>query len=360
LGLTYDTVGETAYLQAFSRDAEQPFQLRLNGAYANEGDTAGLKFRFQQRFGALSMAWAFGYINAFDNLLTLQGGLIDDGTFNSGGGILDADSGEGLGTNILVRPIDNLVIGAGAYAASGFGVPAGGYQKSGDAKYTVGLSFTAPSIVKVVTSFRTKNTLVVSTDANSHNQLIAGINILALSDLGLKLVLEGRVTDLGENADKDPMDLDGFATIGYAQGPLSLGLNAAFYKAGLNKPSASAIPDEPIMAFWLYGSYAVTESIVPRLDALFMLNSYDDRYISANGQSSWHYKNFVKDAGTSSDKDQKLIAFRPAVLLKMDANNSLEIGDYVGVHINAEKVFAGGDKDTLISNVFYIDYVFKF
>jgi hypothetical protein len=372
LGLVYDTLNETAYLEAYNRDAEQAFQFRLNGAVANEGDTAGLKFRLQQRFSGFSIPYAFGYLNAFSNLLTFQGGLIDDGTFNSGGGILDADAGEGVGTNILVRPIANLVIGAGAYAASGFAIPttagtgtAGtGYAKTGDAKYTAGLSFTAPNVVKFVTSFRTKNKLTAPTDGGSHNQLIAGINILALSDLGLKLVLEGRFTDIGEDNEVDPMDVDGFVTVGYTKDALSLGLNFALYKVGVNKPSGSTISDDPVLAFWLYGSYAVTESIVPRLDVAFVLNDYADGYKTNGGdQMTWHHKAFTASKGSGSpatggNKDQKLIAFKPAVLLKIDANNTLEIGDYVGVHLDANKVF--GDKDTLITNAFYIDYVFKF
>jgi hypothetical protein len=357
LGLVYDNVNETAYLQAFSRDAEQPFRFRLHGEYANQGDTAGLKFRIQQEATGPSINYAFGYINAFSNMLTLQGGKIDDGTFNSGGGILDADAGEGVGTNLLVRPIDNLIIGGGAYAADSLGStpPVGGYSKSGYGRYTAGLSFTAPDLVKVVTSFRTKNYVSGSLQSN---QVIAGINILALSDMGLKLVLEGRFTNLGEDNKVAPMNVDGFATIGYTADALSLGLNVALYKAAVNKPSGSLISDDPIIAFWLYGSYAVTESIIPRLDAVFMLNSYADRYNGTGGQSNWHYKNFTKDAGSAGDKNQKLIGFRPAVLLKMDANNSFEIGDYVGIYFDKAKSFNG--KDTAIGNVFYIDYVFKF
>jgi hypothetical protein len=356
LGVVYDNASSTAYLDAFSRDGEQPFQFRLNGAYANEGDTAGVKFRLQQR-AAFSVDYAFGYLNAFGNKLTLQGGKVDDGTFNSGGGILDADSGEGVGTNILIKPIDNLVIGLGAYAANS--LPLDGaytpYKKLDDAKYTAGLSFTLPEVVKIAASFRTKNALTA--DAAAHNQTIASVNILALSDLGLKLILEGRFTDLGEDDKHELMDVDGFLTVGYVKDALSLGLNAALYQAELNHPTK--VPD-PVIAFWLYGSYAVTESIVPRLDALFMLNSYADNFTNiTGGQNKWHYKNFNRDAGTAGDKNQKLVAFRPAVLLKMDANNSIEIGDYLGVHINKNKV-AAWDSDTLITNAFYIDYVLKF
>jgi hypothetical protein len=96
LGLTYDNVDKTAHLQAFSRDAGEIFQFRLHGDYANQGDTAGLKFRLQQRIGTPSIDYAFGYLNAFSNMLTLQGGRVDDATFGSGGGILDADSDEGV------------------------------------------------------------------------------------------------------------------------------------------------------------------------------------------------------------------------------------------------------------------------
>jgi hypothetical protein len=191
------------------------------------------------------------------------------------------------------------------------------------------------------------------------NQFIAGVNKLALSDLGLKLVLEGRFTNLGDDNNVAPMNVDGFVTVGYTADPLSLGLNIALYKAAVNKPSGSPISDDPIIAFWLYGSYAVTESIIPRLDAVFMLNSYDDLYRS-DTQGNWKYKNFTKAAGIAGNKDQKLIAFRPAVLLKIDANNSFEIGDYVGIYLDKNKVARFGNKDTAIGNVFYIDYVFKF
>jgi hypothetical protein len=395
LGIVYDSVGETAYLEAFTKDGEQPFQFRLHAAYANAEDTAGLKVRLQQRTGTPTIDYAFGYLKAFSNILTVQGGKVDDGTFNSGGGILDADSGEGVGANLLINPIDNLVIGLGAYAADNltnfsflssstttsltpvvledpagnpildangdeqYGVvssttttAAAGYPKTGKGKYTFGLSYTVPEIVKVVGTFRTKNTL--TTNENSHNQLIAGVNVLALNSMGLKLVAEGRFTDIGEEKAVDLMDLDAFVTVGYTWNALNVGLNFAFYKAGLN----SDISIDPVLAFWLYGSYAVTEKIVPRLDALIMLNSYNDNYGLNGSQTQWHNKNFTRIAGVAGNTNQKLFAFRPSVALKIDANNSFEIGDYIGIHVNSNPVFNG--KESLFSNVFYVDYVLKF
>jgi hypothetical protein len=359
LGVLYDTTSEEAHLVPFSRDGEQPFQFRLNGAYATEGDTAGVKFRLQQR-GSFSVPYAFGYLNVFDNLLTLQGGLIDDGTFNSGGGILDADAGEGVGTQILVMPIDGLVVGGGAYASDGFGDLAV-FPKLGDAKYTAGFAYTMPDLFKIVTSFRNRYWTKSSGDVTS-NQLIVGANILALSSMGLKLVLEGRFTNLGEDKDAGVFaNVDGFLTVGYTKDALSAGLNGALYLSAIN---ADDVPD-PIIAFWVYGSYAVSDNIVPRLDVGIKLNDN----IIAGGQAGflnitgyqWHHKHFTRDAGSIGNKDQTLLSFKPAVLLKVDANNSIEIGDQLSVQLDKNKGFGPKfDKDSNIVNSFYIDYVFKF
>ncbi|MDR2095846.1 MAG: hypothetical protein LBP76_10070 [Treponema sp.] len=352
LGVRYDTSSEEAHLIPFGRDSEQGVHFRLNGAYATEGDTAGVKFRLQQR-AEFTVPYAFGYVNVFNNLLTLQGGLIDDGTFNSGGGILDSDAGEGVGTNILVKPIEGLVIGGGAYAASGVG-HLKSLPKLGDAKYTAGFSYAMPDLFKIVTSFRTKNWIQGTENLgesvlNEQNQLIVGANILALSNMGLNLVLEGRFTSLGE--DKE-LDIDGFATIGYAKDALSAGLNFALYQADIN---ADDVPD-PIIAFWLYGSYAVSDNIVPRLDVAIKLNdtTITDGY-------KWHHKHFTRNADATGDPDQMLLSFKPAVLLKIDANNSIEIGDQLSVQLNKDKGYGPKlDKDSNIVNSFYIDYVFKF
>jgi hypothetical protein len=369
LGVVTDTESEDFTLQAFGRDSERTLgQFRLNGEYTNEESTVGVKFRLQWRDGlqAVDLPFAFGYLKAFNNLLTLQGGIIDDGTFATSGAILGDDGGEGLGTQLIVSPIEGLNVGLGAYVGASTGDHLARYLEnypittstvstySGldllTAKYTFGATYTMADTFKVVASWRPK---YWATTAWKYDQLIAGFKLLPIPALTAEL--EARIQKIDEYSDGGSFDI--FATLGYkVNDQLSAGLNFGAYTR--TDTTAAGVPREndPVLLFWLWGQYAVTEKIIPRLDIDFSLNSYTAS-INANGASKWHYKYFDVD---DYNKDHMGISFRPSVIFKIDSATSIEIGDLINVALDKNKVFGSGDKDSKIDNVFYIDYKWTF
>ncbi|MDR2181230.1 MAG: hypothetical protein LBN92_00960, partial [Treponema sp.] len=91
------------YLTAFGVDSGQfGYRFRLNGSFTNADGNSGAKFRFQSQVTSnqlISLPYLYGWMKPVD-IVTISAGLVDDGTWNSGG-ILNDDVGEGLG--VLVK-----------------------------------------------------------------------------------------------------------------------------------------------------------------------------------------------------------------------------------------------------------------
>ncbi|MDR2143391.1 MAG: hypothetical protein LBP29_03375, partial [Treponema sp.] len=88
------------YLTAFGVDSGQfGFRFRLNGAYTNQDGNAGVKFRFQAQgdgsgktdvANIVGLPYLYGWFKPVD-VLTINGGLVDDSTWASGGALLNDD-----------------------------------------------------------------------------------------------------------------------------------------------------------------------------------------------------------------------------------------------------------------------------
>jgi hypothetical protein len=382
-GLGFNSIGIDSvedFAAAFGKDSERwQGQFRLNGAYVNEAATSGVKFRVQLRdaqfapngaipgitanyltgvtydylnpdpdavaAGYLSpipsltttsasgsyffpelvpaIAFGFGYINLLDDILTLQGGIIDDGTFATSDAILGGDVDEGLGTQVIVRPISGLSLGVGVYAGETKANPsdgarirvAGGNNTATDRftvdpknlKYTLGVAYEAPELAKftvsylpqisgrdapIPTTWRTwvanpgyvpgvtgsypliERTIAGPGEADKQGRFFnpskvrVGANILALSDLGLTLNVAFEATEL--NGDfSDFGTFNAFLTVAYKiTDDLNAGLNFALYT------SQAENQDDPVFAFWLWGQYAINSTLSARLDADIVLGSY--------------------------------------------------------------------------------------
>jgi hypothetical protein len=164
------------YLTAFGVDAWQPgYRFRLNGAYTNEAANAGVRFRFQSQavdLGgsglSLSFPYIYGWVKLLDGVFTISGGLVDDGTWDTGGPLLNRnglDQGEGLGALVKISPIAGLDLGVGAYVV---GTQGGGANNVltrplnsrldlDDAKYTFNAAYTLEDVLKVTGTLRLEN-----------------------------------------------------------------------------------------------------------------------------------------------------------------------------------------------------------
>ncbi|MDR0730404.1 MAG: hypothetical protein LBF63_01965 [Treponema sp.] len=380
----------------FGVDSEQGgYRFRLNGSYTNAEGTAGAKFRFQAQstleFGAFSLPYAYGWVSFLNKIFTVSGGLVDDGTWNSGGAILNDDVGEGLGALVKISPIDGLNLGVGAYvlnqqsgSRNSFPViPSGDgtteeksfsklYITPDRLKYTISAGYTMPDFFKLTASFRTANQAGDKTswydDADLESfggrdetsKLIFGAQILAVKNLTAVIEVQAdKLEDSGVDKDRDNIDLNFYETLGYKIGDLSFGLNAVQYlRVEKDVDHDLGLHLNP----WV--SYAIG-SIVPRLDLNYLLAGKALTEPGGTGAlpgASYHRKVFdYKDNGDADN--YSVIAARPSVKFNIDKNTFIEIGDLIAFSTGPEGAFADADdpkKSSNLNNVFYIDFVWKF
>ncbi|MDR0586911.1 MAG: hypothetical protein LBG26_06700 [Treponema sp.] len=363
LGFVYTDVDDVdPYFTAFGVDSGQfGYRFRLNGAYTNEEGNAGAKFRFQAQTNGNTptLPYIYGWFKPID-MLTLNGGLVDDGTWASGGALLNDDVGEGLG--ILAKlSVSGLDAGVGVYAgATGSGSnnnPIGSMNnntiKPEDLKYVFSLGYTMENVFKFVASVRTASKTnggidIAFTGANRPNDAaIAGFKLLAVPKL--TAVLEAKIDHLSKFSDTGTVFI--YETLAYDLGALDIGLNAGQY---LNQADSS---DLGLMAApWV--SYAIGK-FVPRLDVLYFLAGKPSYVVdSGTGSSSGKYNflNWEAYAPTWND-DLSVLAVRPSVRFNFDSNTAIELGDIVNFEMG-DKAFNG--EDNRLTNIFYVDLVWKF
>ena len=385
------------YIKAFGVDSESNgYRFRLNGSYTNEAKNAGVRFRFQSqrradRGGLFSLPYAYGWVGFIDGRITLTGGIVDDGTWTTADWFWNDDQGEGLGLLFKAEPVKGLNLGIGAYTisqqsggsnnaliiSSGNTLPNFGDIKlrPQDAKYTFNAAYTMPDTFRLGASFRTKNRAawgVVVADINNDDylytgreepsQLIGEFRLLAVK--GLTAVVIGVLENLDELGDKGNILFS--ETFGYKiNDDLNIGLNAAqfLYNRG-------NVDVDPALLFNLWGSYAFG-SVVPRLDLVYLMGGQSKTATSAK---QWERRGFVPQGGYPSssgtpakkdaDDDYSVFSVRPSIRFNLDNRIFLEIGDIINFDsANFEGAYKdSGDakKNSLLTNVFYIDVKFSF
>jgi hypothetical protein len=307
----------------------------------------------------------------------VNGGLVDDGTWNSGGFILADDQGEGLGALVKVSPITGLDIGAGAYVLT----PKGGDDNNvlsrdlaknrldlDDVKYTLNLGYTLPELLKFTATYRTKN---LTNGANQSSRAIINASILAIP--GLTAVVEAELDNLQDfealkvgkkdawghavtSATGSSGKANFYETLGYNGGDLGVGLNAAQYfslAAGANA--------ELLFNPWV--SYTIG-SIVPRLDIAYLAggSSNFNKDLSTTGSiGKYHRQGFFTT--NTYNSDHSLLSFRPSVKINLTPKIFIELGDLINIENGPEGSY-GHPEDSKASsrftNVFYTDFKVSF
>ena len=349
LGLVITDQDDDAALRVFGVDSEQQGgRFRLNGAYTNASKNAGANFRLQLQGNNSSAgfgpSFVYGWIKPLD-MLQIKAGIVDDSTWETAGQILKDDQGEGAGVLFRLTPINGLDIGFGAYVwaqSSGgnnnvFASP-GIVQNWWDAKYTFMISYIMPDMFKINLNGRTYNNANNTTSARA----IAEFRLLMVENL--TAVAEAELDGLWTPADEyDAFGNTGsfniFETVAYKMGGLNFGLNAAQYISNDDTKEDAGLRFSP----WV--SYSLNEGkLVPRLDLTYFLagrKRTDGRYDRRTEFESVY------------NKDAYVFSVRPSIKFNPDSRNSFEIGD--GFYY--QKPASG---DGVITNVFYLDFIFRF
>ena len=348
LGLIIDNdSGNEVKLVVMGVDSEQfAGRFRLNGAYTNADKNIGANFRLQYQGNNPSSGFApsfvYGWVKFFD-MLQFKAGLVDDAVWETGGAILKDDQGEGAGVLARLTPVAGLDIGLGAFAWSPSGgsgnnsyATPGKLQNWNDVKYTAMVSYTLPDVFKINLSGRTFNA-----SGNNSARVLAEFRLLAVK--GLTAIVELEMDNLYNRADHfNYFTTDGkvniFETFAYKIDSLNFGLNAAQYISNAAAADMVGIRFNP----WI--SYALLDGkLVPRLDGVF--------FLAGEWKSAQNYDRRA-DLAATNKKGTYVFNVRPSLKINVDSRNSFEIGDVMYY----EKATGG----KTFSNVFYLDYVFRF
>jgi hypothetical protein len=365
LGVVGTDSGPSLGIRAFGNDAQvNGFRLRLDAAYTNADANAGANVRLQAQntvnnagsnpataLGYFSLPYAYGWVKFLNDIVTIKGGIVDDGTWNSAGYLLGyngGDQGEGLGALLRISPVTGLDLGFGAYVISLLGGAANNFLARpsfdskvdiDDVKYTFNLGFTVPKLLKVVASFRPES---VTGNAASSRAII-GVSILAVP--GLTAILEGELDKLQNFSDAGIINI--YETLGYKIGSLGFGLNAAEY---LSRVTGDDLGLQ--IAPWV--DYALG-SIVPRLDVVYFIGG---GLTVTSGGSYGRLTGFPPPAQKSAtvtttqyDTDYTVLSFRPSVKFNV-GSAFVELGDAVYL-VNTPATDS-------IWNVFYVDFKWSF
>jgi hypothetical protein len=229
-------------------DVGNGMRAQIQGAFTNEAKNAGINVRIRANGGVFGTSgdlnaffpYAYGWIAPFDGKLNIKAGKVDDGTFGTGDALIDDDLGERGGFLAVVKPVDLLTLGFGAYT--------GAFNRQGieAAKYTAGAVVNVPDIIKVTFQYANRGdayipespTLDVDLSGTTPafaidttdpvgvaaHRIWAAFNILGLNKLGLKLVVVGKMEQVQDFSDAGVIGI--YETIGFTKiDNLSLNLN---------------------------------------------------------------------------------------------------------------------------------------
>jgi hypothetical protein len=402
-----DKEGDDAYVKAFGVDSESNgYRFRLNGSYTNEAKDVGAKFRLQgQRkmdlAGYLSMPYLYGWVGFVENMITLTGGLVDDGTWTSADWWWNDDTGEGLGLLLKAEPVKGLNLGVGAYTISQQGSGGNNWlqftpisydkeadewksddnrlpnfgditPKAEDVKYTLNVAYTMPDTFRLSAIFRTKNkagwtgTRYLDADKYTYGgreeSMFLQTELRVLAVKNLTAIVVGIFNKLEKFDKRGNMMFS--ETFGYKFDNLNVGLNAVqfLYNRG-------DVDTDPALLFNPWVSYTI-DKIVPRLDLAYFMGGRS----KMTSENQWERRGFAPQGGNvdgagnpgvkGENDDLSVLSVRPSVKINLDNRTFLEIGDMINYDFanydGAYKDSGDANKKSLFTNVFYVDVKFSF
>ncbi|MCL2380040.1 MAG: hypothetical protein FWC64_00430 [Treponema sp.] len=360
--------------------ANTPFRTQLDARFANADNTAGLTFRVRAQGAATGATdlpawfdWGFGWMSFMDNMVTVQGGRVEYGFFAPLDRMFHQEVGGGIGVQTIVRPMDGLVLGLGAFSA-GFGgadLPTNnGIWNDADRMMlmdgnnqmlgTIQVSYTMPDLLRVTAGARTESN--VGTSGFGDSRMATGITGLTLSPtrfaapsaayisaafLGmpdLHAAFTARFMNIHQFGDMGDIRL--YLTAGHTGLVENLDLRLGFslgltmedniYVRNFGTVAAAGIaPGErelinndpsPHVWVWLSAAYALSDVVVPRLDVHYVMGG------QWNGWQRMHH--WSPRDGATFDSDDMFIQIRPAVQFRITAATFVELGGIFNIDLS--------------------------
>jgi hypothetical protein len=397
--VTNDNDDSDPFFKAFGVDSESNgYRFRLNGSFTNESKNAGARFRLQgqrrlDQAGYLSMPYLYGWVGFLENKITLTGGLVDEGTWTSADWWWNDDTGEGLGLLLKTEPLKGLIFGFGAYTISQQGSGGNNWLqytpiksdgtagdnhlpnfgelalKPEDVKYTINVALTLFDALRLNSSFRTQNKAGWTGKRNDDEYDYGGreesmflqIELRLLSVKDLTAVVVGTFDKLQDYDKSGNIMLS--ETLGYKINNLNFGLNAVQFMYNRTDKDDEKIDMNPGLLFNPWVSYTI-EKIVPRLDLVYFMGGRS-KFGSSNPENQWERRGFANVAkAKDAEDDYSVFSVRPSIKFNLDSKIFLEIGDMINYDMatkdGAYQTKDDPKKNTLFTNVFYVDLKFSF
>jgi len=359
------------FLRVSSLEAMPGIRTQLVANFANEDRTAGLSFQIRHDHNATGPAardaffnFGFGWLSFMDNMVTVYGGLVDHGYFNSLDRISASDMGEGLGLSFVIRPMENLMFNLAAYANAGQNMLMADREGTpfnlNQAKGVVAVSYTEPDLFRVTAGFR--NTSEVNTgwgnwwggsgllygtgataldlnnltrphDRGSGRTSAAYLSFAYLALDDIHIAATAAFQNLEEFGDYGDMRFYvTFAHTGLVENMglhlgASLGINNSerfdldrYGSRQANTAGTGFRMEDRDMHVWIWAAvdYQLTDTIVPRLDLHWV----------TGGSTDWQH--FHRHEGIRNNvtfhEDHSFFQIRPSVQFRVTPSAFLELG----------------------------------
>lgn len=280
---------------------------RLNVKAANEEGTAGLFIRLQatgKTLNPVSLPAAYGWLKFIDNVIEVQGGLINGTNYDTldvisdGASLYANDFNFGLLT--YIQPIDILSFGLGVKTGNVLSDEES--IKASNAALWVGFGLTLDALDFVAQSSFT----------HGKGDALASIGVNAIENVTLAFTVA--LNDLNAFSDRGEMHF--YEQFGF-DGVENLSLNLAAHQA-ITKDASTA--KDLYFRLWFWATYAIG-NIVPRLDVNFVMGGTCQEPNSFYGPEMF---------APSYYKEDKYLSFSPSVQFQVSGSQYIEFG-YVGI-----------------------------
>ena len=378
-GMRYQFIGRW-----LSQDKNYGFDFRLRADGANNGGSNS-----SGNGWAPGVNFANGWISTLDGMLWVGGGKFDNfgrvATFTTLDRLYGDHHGVGTGLYTIIKPMDMIEIGVAAFAGEQF------WQEDmngiGNAMGLLSVAVTVPDTAKIVAGIRNAShhspitangwslddsgnpaykapSLSWGNERNNRSAAYISGAYLGMKDLHAALTI--RVLNFDDSF-SDNGYVEFFESFGYT-GVENLSVNLGARQTILMDKKGNpfdAIAGAPLVEkadialwIWAWASYAVTESIVPRIDFNYVQGSGWDN------AGNLHYKNMFRDALYSFSSKQKFINMRLSSQFRVTNSAYVDIG-----YMLFKDIGDGGYKTTtgtaaaykkLTEHVAYIDLCMSF